>query len=211
MAAAAAGGECGGRGLRLARGALSREARKRGGRTGAPGGHLVPPARRLPHHGQRRGRSQRKAAVEREKGGTVGARSQGLAPLPRRPAAPTLAVTGPPCRAGTGAGAGSWAGRAPRPSPRPGQRPRQGSGSRPGACLLLFAPAPRPVTAAARGDRGRGRGGRDCWRIRVAHSCPVLPGEGAGSPRAFRRRRATVLGASLSGVRRTALLYSSSE
>lgn len=49
---------------------------------GGFGGRLVPPARHLPHHGQRRGRSQRKAAVEREKGGTVGARSQGLAPLP---------------------------------------------------------------------------------------------------------------------------------
>lgn len=76
-AAAAAGGERSWRGLRLARGALSREARRRRGRVGGLGDRSAQPIHSPQHHGQRGGRSQRETAVEREKGGKVGRRTPG--------------------------------------------------------------------------------------------------------------------------------------
>lgn len=73
----------------------------------------------------------------------------------------------PPPGAGGGSRgprAGSWTGCGPRPpldlgtasSPRPG-----GLGPRSRDCVLRDPAAPRPATAAALGDRGRGRGGGD--------------------------------------------------
>lgn len=184
-AAAAAGGERSGRGLRFARGALSRGARRRPGREAGLGERSTRPLRQPQHHGHRGGRTQRETAVEREKGGKVGARTPGGSrPCPRNP------VKGPrpPSGAGAGrprAGAGSWTSRGSHSSPGSGVSAPwpEGPGRCSRACLLCDPAAPRPVTAAELGDRGRGRGGGDFWKTEAARALPVRTGEGAG-PRA---------------------------
>lgn len=183
MAAAAAGGERGWRGLRLTRGALSREARRRRGHAGDRGaaGHRLPATCRT--MGSAEDAVKEKLLWDVKKEVRSGIRTRGLAPLLRCPRSggSRFPRARPPAHR---AGAGSCAGCAFRPSPRPGQRPRPGSSRRPGACLLRRSLGSRPVTAAARVDRGRGRGGGDCRRTLVAHSLPGQLGEGAGSPRA---------------------------
>lgn len=184
MAAAAAGGERGGRGLLLALGALSREARRQRGRVGGLGGRWAPPSRQPPHDGQRGGRSQRETAVEREKGGKVGVRTPGGSrPCPQGPRDRKIcAHSGARALAGLGRGRGPGLVCGSRPTPGSGgSSPRpQGLGRRFRVSLLRDPAAPRPVKAAALGDRGRGRGGGNFWRTRAAHSLPAPPEEGAG-------------------------------
>lgn len=140
------------------------------------------PLRHPQRHGQRGRRTQRETAVEREEGGKVGARTPGGSrPCRRNPGKGPR----PPSRAGARrprAGAGSWTGCGAHFPPGSGVSAPwpEGPGRCSRACLLGDPAAPRPVTAAAPGDRGRGRGGGDFWKTEAAHALPVRTGEGAG-------------------------------
>lgn len=132
--------------------------------------------------------------MEREKGGKVGARtSGGSRPCPHGPRDRRICAH-PRARALTGLGR-AWTGCGSRPTPESGgSTPRpQGLGRRFRVCLLRDPAAPRPVTAAALGDRGGGvaaiSGETSCpfialaaWRGGGARAKPVTWGLSSGLP-----------------------------
>lgn len=190
MAAAAAGGERGGRGLRLTRGALSREARRRRGQAGDRGaaGRRLPATCRTMGSAEDAVKEKLLWNVKKEvrSGGTDsgGSRPPRAAPGAEGVPVPTPAAASPPSRGGGGGGrpggGGVRGGPGLTPLSAPGAAPSPRVKQAPWGLFASRASRSPPCDGSSAGGPRSGEGWR---RLQENPSCPFIAGAARGRGR----------------------------